>query len=126
MKLWFSRNKSNGDNATAAESEEVRPLVAVTRAIEGGATTVSAIVQQTGLQESTVSAAMEHLERTGYIHRRLDVVCGGSCGGCALSDDEGGTCNHTATPGTPQGLVTLTLTRRVPGAPGEDPEETAG
>ena len=56
MKLWFSRNKSNGDNATAAESEEVRPLVAVTRAIEGGATTVSAIVQQTGLQESTVSA----------------------------------------------------------------------
>ena len=50
MKLWFSRNKSNGDNATAAESEEVRPLVAVTRAIEGGATTVSAIVQQTGLQ----------------------------------------------------------------------------
>ena len=113
MKLWFSRNKSNGDNATAAESEEVRPLVAVTRAIEGGATTVSAIVQQTGLQESTVSAAMEHL------------VCGGSCGGCALSDDEGGTCNHTATPGTPQGLVTLTLTRRVPGAPGEDTEETA-
>ena len=105
MKLWFSRNKSNGDNATAAESEEVRPLVAVTRAIEGGATTVSAIVQQTGLQESTVSAAMEHLERTGYI--------------------QGGTCNHTATPGTPQGLVTLTLTRRVPGAPGEDTEETA-
>ncbi|MDO4686037.1 MAG: MarR family transcriptional regulator [Corynebacterium sp.] len=73
-------------------------------AIESGSQTVKEIAQSTGLTTSTVTAALEHLERIGYLQRRREAMaCGGGCSSC--SDDQCGTTG---------GLVTLTLSRVPP------------
>ncbi|TWT26895.1 MarR family transcriptional regulator [Corynebacterium canis] len=80
------------------------PLTAVRDAFQHGALTVAEIAKDTGLTRSTVSAALQHLERMGHIQRRREAMsCSGSCGGC--NED---TC------GTTGGLVTLTLSTRPP------------
>ncbi|MDO5075707.1 winged helix-turn-helix domain-containing protein [Corynebacterium sp.] len=78
------------------------PLSAVRASVEDGAVTVVEIAERTGLTRSTVSAALEHLERMGQLQRRREAMaCSGSCGGC--NEDSCGTTG---------GLVTLTLTRK--------------
>ncbi|WJZ02897.1 helix-turn-helix transcriptional regulator [Corynebacterium freiburgense] len=75
------------------------PLRAVRASFLGGALTVAEIARDTGLTRSTVSAALEHLERIGQVRRRREALaCSGSCSGC--TEDECGTTG---------GLVTLTL-----------------
>lgn len=77
----------------------MRPLSAVAAAIRGGATTAPGIVAETGLSLSTVTAALEHLTRMGWIVNSNDSLACQNCSmGCKTTSGQCG-----------QGLTTLTL-----------------
>jgi hypothetical protein len=74
------------------------------------------MVRRSGLEESVLRAAVDHLVRSGRIEsRELSMGCPESgCGGCASASDAGTPgCGLSApVPGRRAGLVTLTLSRR--------------
>ena len=92
------------------------PLRTVLAELEAGTPTVAEIVRRSGLEESMVRAAVDHLVRSGRVEsRELSMGCPESgCGGCGSASDAGTPgCGLAApVPGRRAGLVTLTLTRR--------------
>lgn len=92
------------------------PLSIVLAELEAGTPTVAEMVRRSGLDESVLRAAVDHLIRSGRIEaRELSMGCPASgCGGCASATDSGKpACGLTApVSGRRAGLVTLTLTRR--------------
>ncbi len=91
------------------------PLSVVLHEMESGTATVADMAKHSGLAESVVRAAVDHLVRAGRIDsRELSMGCPPSgCGGCASASPDGG-CERPSTPiaGRRPGLVTLTLSRR--------------
>ncbi|HET9657154.1 MAG TPA: helix-turn-helix domain-containing protein [Kineosporiaceae bacterium] len=104
------------------------PLRAVLAAFEAGAGSPAEIAARTGLDRAVVSAAVDHLVRTGRVRaERLASGCPeGGCHGCAsVASAPGGTGPGGSGPacgsghGTPadpsrRGPVLLTLARRSP------------
>lgn len=92
------------------------PLTTVLAEMQAGAPTVAEIVRRSGLEDSVVRAAVDHLVRSGRVEsRELSMGCPASgCGGCASATDDGapGCGLPSPVPGRRAGLVTLTLTRR--------------
>ena len=92
------------------------PLSTVLAQMHAGAPTVAEIVRLSGLEDSVVRAAVDHLVRSGLVEsRELSMGCPASgCGGCASATDDGapGCGLPSPVPGRRAGLVTLTLTRR--------------
>lgn len=92
------------------------PLSTVLAQMHAGAPTVAEIVRRSGLEDSVVRAAVDHLVRSGRVEsRELSMGCPASgCGGCASATDDGapGCGLPSPVPGRRAGLVTLTLTRR--------------
>jgi len=92
------------------------PLSTVLAQMQAGAPTVAEIVRRSGLEDSVVRAAVDHLVRSGLVEsRELSMGCPASgCGGCASATDDGapGCGLPSPVPGRRAGLVTLTLTRR--------------
>jgi hypothetical protein len=92
------------------------PLSAVLSELEAGTPTLAEIVRRSGLEESMVRAAVDHLVRSGRVEsRELSMGCPASgCGGCASAADGGaaGCGLPSPMPGRRAGLVTLTLSRR--------------
>jgi len=92
------------------------PLSAVLSELEAGTPTLAEIVRRSGLEESMVRAAVDHLVRSGRVQsRELSMGCPASgCGGCASASDDGAPdCGlPSPVPGRRAGLVTLTLARR--------------
>jgi hypothetical protein len=82
------------------------PVRAVLDQIGAGTPTLAEIARNTGLDESLVRAAVDHLIRTGRIDsNRLPIGCPpGGCGGCAVASDCG-------VPSSRPTLVTLSLSR---------------
>ncbi len=78
------------------------PLSLVLAEVRAGTPTVAGIALRSGLDESVVRAAVDHLVRSGRIEsRELSIGCPPS--GCGLP---------APVPGRRPGLVTLTLSRR--------------
>jgi hypothetical protein len=92
------------------------PLRTVLAEFEAGTPTFAEIVRRSGLEESMVRAAVDHLVRSGRVEsRELAIGCPASgCGGCASAWDDGapGCGLPSPVPGRRAGLVTLTLARR--------------
>ena len=92
------------------------PLTTVLAEMQAGTPTVAEIVRRSGLEDSVVRAAVEHLVRSGRVEsRELSMGCPASgCGGCDSANDDGapGCGLPSPVPGRRAGLVTLTLTRR--------------
>jgi len=92
------------------------PLTIVLAEMRAGTPTVAEIVRRSGLEDSVVRAAVDHLVRSGRVEsRELSMGCPASgCGGCAAATDDGapGCGLPSPVPGRRAGLVTLTLTRR--------------
>jgi len=92
------------------------PLTTVLAEMQAGTPTVAEIVRRSGLEDSVVRAAVEHLVRSGRVEsRELSMGCPASgCGGCASANDDGapGCGLPSPVPGRRAGLVTLMLTRR--------------
>lgn len=92
------------------------PLSTVLAELEAGTPTVAEMVRRSGLNESVLRAAVDHLVRDGRVQaRELSMGCPASgCGGCAAAADSGAPgCGLPApVPGRRAGLVTLSLTRR--------------
>lgn len=92
------------------------PLSIVLAELEAGTPTITEMVRSSGLDESVLRAAIDHLVRSGRVQsRELSMGCPESgCGGCASASDAGAPgCGLGApVPGRRAGLVTLTLTRR--------------
>jgi hypothetical protein len=92
------------------------PLSTVLAQMQAGAPTVAEIVRRSGLEDSVVRAAVDHLVRSGRVEsRELSMGCPASgCGGCASATDDGapGCGLPSPVPGRRAGLVTLTPTRR--------------
>ena len=94
------------------------PLSTVLAELEAGTPTIAEMVRNSGLAESVLRAAVDHLVRSGRVEsRELSMGCPESgCGGCASASSTGagaGGCGlGTPVPGRRAGLVTLTLTRR--------------
>ena len=92
------------------------PLSTVLAQMQAGAPTVAEIVRLSGLEDSVVRAAVDHLVRSGRVEsRELSMGCpAAGCGGCASATDDGapGCGLPSPVPGRRAGLVTLTLTRR--------------
>jgi hypothetical protein len=92
------------------------PLTTVLAEMQAGTPTVAEIVRRSGLEDSVVRAAVEHLVRSGRVEsRELSMGCPASgCGGCASANDDGapGCGLPSPVPGRRAGLVTLTPTRR--------------
>ena len=91
-------------------------LSTVLAEMRAGTPTVAEIVRRSGLDDSVVRAAVDHLVRSGRVEsRELSMGCPASgCGGCASATEEGapGCGLPSPVPGRRAGLVTLTLTRR--------------
>ncbi len=92
------------------------PLSVVLAELHAGTPTITEMVRRSGLDESVLRAAIDHLVRTGRVEsRELSMGCPESgCGGCASASDAGtpGCGLGAPVPGRRAGLVTLTLTRR--------------
>jgi len=92
------------------------PLTTVLAEMQAGTPTVAEIVRRSGLEDSVVRAAVDHLVRSGRVEsRELSMGCPASgCGGCAAATVDGapGCGLPSPVPGRRAGLVTLTLTRR--------------
>jgi len=92
------------------------PLSIVLAELEAGTPTITEMVRRSGLDESVLRAAVDHLVRSGRVEsRELSMGCPESgCGGCASASDAGTpACGLGApVPGRRAGLVTLTLSRR--------------
>jgi hypothetical protein len=92
------------------------PLSTVLAELEAGTPTITEMVRRSGLDESVLRAAVDHLVRSGRVEsKELSMGCPESgCGGCASASDSGAPgCGLGApVPGRRAGLVTLTLTRR--------------
>ncbi len=92
------------------------PLTTVLAELAAGTPTVAEMVRRSGLDESVLRAAVDHLVRAGRVDaRELSIGCPASgCGGCAAATDAGtpGCGRTTPVSGRRAGLVTLTLTRR--------------
>ena len=92
------------------------PLSTVLAQLEAGTPTITEMVRRSGLAESVVRAAVDHLVRSGRVEsRELSMGCPESgCGGCASASDAGtpGCGLGAPVPGRRAGLVTLTPTRR--------------
>ena len=92
------------------------PLSSVLAELEAGTPTIAEMVRRSGLEESVLRAALDHLVRSGRVQsRELSMGCPDSgCGGCASASDAGtpGCGLGAPVPGRRAGLVTLTLTRR--------------
>ncbi|MGV8909522.1 MAG: hypothetical protein ACOH1Y_11110 [Propionicimonas sp.] len=92
------------------------PLSTVLAELEAGTPTIAEMVRSSGLTESVLRAAVDHLVRSGRVEsRELSMGCSESgCGGCASASDDGtpGCGLGAPVPGRRAGLVTLTLTRR--------------
>lgn len=91
------------------------PLSLVLAEVRAGTPTVAGIALRSGLDESVVRAAVDHLVRSGRIEsRELSIGCPPSgCGGCASATAGAPGCGLPApVPGRRPGLVTLTLSRR--------------
>jgi len=92
------------------------PLSTVLAQMQAGAPTVAEIVRRSGLEDSVVRAAVDHLVRSGRVEsRELSMGCpAAGCGGCASATDDGapGCGLPSPVPGRRAGLVTLTPTRR--------------
>ena len=92
------------------------PLSSVLAELEAGTPTIAEMVRRSGLEESVLRAAVDHLVRTGRVEsRELSMGCPESgCGGCASASEAGtpGCGLGAPVPGRRAGLVTLTLTRR--------------
>ncbi|HEY3408765.1 MAG TPA: FeoC-like transcriptional regulator [Propionicimonas sp.] len=92
------------------------PLTTVLAEMQAGAPTVAEIVRRSGLEDSVVRAAVDHLVRSGRVEsRELSMGCPASgCGGCASATDDGapGCGLPSPVPGRRAGLVTLSLARR--------------
>ena len=89
------------------------PLSLVLAELAAGTPTVAEMSRHSGLAESVVRAAVDHLLRSGRVESsELSIGCPPSgCGGCAAASADG--C-HAPTPvaGRRPGLVTLSLSRR--------------
>ncbi|WP_018023767.1 FeoC-like transcriptional regulator [Corynebacterium ulceribovis] len=88
------------------------PLSQVAAAMRAGSRTIRDICAQTGLSNSTVAAAIEHLERSGKLTRRTETAsCSGHCSGCEFEEEhrgQGTTCQlgmPTPRRGAPRGLT---------------------
>ena len=91
------------------------PLSTVLAELEAGTPTIAEMVRRSGLAESVLRAAVDHLVRSGRVQsKELSMGCPESgCGGCASASDGANGCGlGTPVPGRRAGLVTLTLTRR--------------
>jgi len=91
------------------------PLSTVLAELEAGTPTIAEMVRRSGLAESVLRAAVDHLVRSGRVQsKELSMGCPESgCGGCASASDGAPGCGLGApVPGRRAGLVTLTLTRR--------------
>nr|WP_300143490.1 FeoC-like transcriptional regulator [Propionicimonas sp.] len=92
------------------------PLSLVLAEIESGTSTLAEMARHSGLDETVVRAAVDHLVRSGRLEaRELAIGCPPSgCGGCAMAaDDKTPGCGASApAAGRRPALVTLTLTRR--------------
>ncbi len=92
------------------------PLSTVLAELAAGTPTVAEMVRRSGLDESVLRAAIDHLVREGRVDaRELSMGCPDSgCGGCASATAAGTPgCGLAApVPGRRAGLVTLALTRR--------------
>lgn len=92
------------------------PLSTVLAELQAGTPTITEMVRRSGLDESVLRAAIDHLVRTGRVEsRELSMGCPESgCGGCASASDAGtpGCGLGAPVPGRRAGLVTLTLSRR--------------
>ena len=97
------------------------PLSTVLAELEAGTPTITEMVRRSGLDESVLRAAVDHLVRSGRVEsRELSMGCPESgCGGCASASDSGapdsgspGCALSAPVPGRRAGLVTLTLSRR--------------
>ena len=91
------------------------PLSTVLAELEAGTPTIAEMVRRSGLAESVLRAAVDHLVRSGRVQsKELSMGCPESgCGGCASASDGAPGCGlGTPVPGRRAGLVTLTLTRR--------------
>ena len=92
------------------------PLSIVLAELEAGTPTVAEMVRHSGLDESVLRAAVDHLVRSGRVEsRELSMGCPDTgCGGCAAASDDGAPdCGlPSPVPGRRAGLVTLTLSRR--------------
>lgn len=97
-------------------SPQKGPLSTVLAELEAGTPTVAEMVRHSGLDESVLRAAVDHLVRSGRVEsRELSMGCPASgCGGCASAGDDGapGCGLPSPVPGRRAGLVTLTLSRR--------------
>lgn len=67
------------------------PLSTVLAEMQAGTPTVAEIVRRSGLDDSVVRAAVDHLVRSGRVEsRELSMGCPASgCGGCASATEEG-------------------------------------
>jgi hypothetical protein len=92
------------------------PLSIVLAELAAGTPTLTEMARRSGLEESVVRAAVDHLVRSGRVEaRELSMGCPASgCGSCASATDAGAPgCGLGApVPGRRAGLITLTLTRR--------------
>jgi hypothetical protein len=92
------------------------PLSIVLAELAAGTPTLTEMARRSGLEESVVRAAVNHLIRSGRVEaRELSMGCPASgCGNCASGTDTGAPgCGLGApVPGRRAGLITLTLTRR--------------
>lgn len=87
-------NALGGSSGDASGNPAGRgPLSMVADAIASGAVTARAIELMTGLEASTVAAALEHLERMGRVDRTLSQA---SCpsGGCRSCPSSGTGCGQ--------------------------------
>lgn len=99
--------------ATDVAERPMGPLSLVLAELAAGAPTVAELARHSGLAESVVRAAVDHLVRAGRVEaKEFSIGCPPSgCGGCASASADG--CHAAASvAGRRPGLVTLSLTRR--------------
>lgn len=89
-----------------------RPLTAILRAFEEGASSPAEVARRTGLTMDTVSAGVAHLVRVGRLTaEKFSLGCPPQgCGGCAAARGDG-SCASGAEPVAGRPLVALTLRR---------------
>ena len=92
------------------------PLTLVLAEVAAGTSTLAEMARNSGLAESVVRAAVDHLVRSGRLEaRELAIGCPpAGCGGCALAaaDKTPGCAPGAGAAPSRAGVVTLSLARR--------------
>ncbi len=100
-------------NSDGGAAPALRPLTAILRAFEEGASSPAEVARRTGLTMDTVSAGLAHLVRVGRLAaEEFSLGCPPQgCGGCVAARGDGSCVSAVGrAPGRP--LVALSLRRQ--------------